>query len=62
MCVKEKEICETLHIGPRTLRRWRAEGVPVERADRAAVIIGHHPAELWGPHWWLDEELEQQVG
>ncbi len=62
MCVREKEICETLHVAPRTFRRWRIHGIPVERADGVAVILGYHPAELWGPYWWLDDEaLEQEV-
>lgn len=31
--------------------RWRRQGVPLWEADRMAVTLGRHPAELW-PQWW----------
>lgn len=35
----------------RTVHRWHQAGaVPPASADRAAVALGHHPAEIW-PHW-----------
>jgi hypothetical protein len=27
-------------------------GLTVWMADRAAVAVGHHPAEIWGEQWW----------
>lgn len=31
--------------------RWRRCGLTVERADELAVLVGHHPAELWPESW-----------
>lgn len=30
-----------------TIYRWEHDGIPIESADRAAVALGFHPAELW---------------
>ena len=36
---------------PRTLHRWKRNGVPVASADRAAIEIGSHPAIVWADKW-----------
>jgi hypothetical protein len=33
--------------GRAAVQRWRAGGVPLYSADRAAVRAGAHPAEVW---------------
>ena len=37
--------------------RYRRKGMPVEVADRLAVRLGLHPAQLW-PSWFDDAEDE----
>jgi hypothetical protein len=37
----------------RNLMRWSVEGIPELSADRVAVSLGLHPAELW-PEWWAN--------
>lgn len=46
-----------LHVSPKTLRRYKAEGLTVWQADRAAVRLGYHPANLW-PQWWTTNPKE----
>lgn len=41
----------------RTLHRWAHMGLTVDQADRLAVAVGFHPAEVW-PAWW-DESAVQ---
>jgi hypothetical protein len=36
-----------LDSGRQAVQRWRAGGVPLYAADRAAVAAGAHPAEIW---------------
>lgn len=31
--------------------RWRNDGLPLDSADRVAVLLGKHPAEVW-PEWY----------
>ena len=42
-----------LGVSRRNLIRWSFEGIPERSADRAAVTLGLHPAELW-PEWWAN--------
>lgn len=39
-------------VDRRTVTRWRHEGLDALRADRCAVALGQHPAEVWGRAWW----------
>lgn len=37
----------------RQFLRWKAgQDVRYPTADRVAVALGWHPAELWGDDWW----------
>jgi excisionase family DNA binding protein len=45
------EAAGVLGISVRTLYRWMRDGISAEKADRAAVRIGLHPANLW-PEWF----------
>lgn len=39
--------------------RWRSQGLPLDSADRVAVALGLHPAEVW-PDWYrLTQEQAQ---
>jgi hypothetical protein len=38
---------ERVESGRAAVQRWRAGGVPLYAADRAAVRAGAHPAEIW---------------
>lgn len=47
----------------RQFHRWKTGArVSVAVADRIAVALGYHPAELWGDDWWalptIDAESE----
>jgi hypothetical protein len=33
--------------GRAAVQRWRARGVPLHAADRAAISAGAHPLEVW---------------
>ena len=34
------------------IAEWTRNGrIRADRADRVAIALGHHPAELW-PDWW----------
>ncbi|MFT3854786.1 MAG: hypothetical protein QM733_18920 [Ilumatobacteraceae bacterium] len=34
------------------LYRYVASGVPAAVADEWAVMLGFHPANIWGSEWW----------
>lgn len=36
----------------RTMVRWKADGVPLSRADELAVALGVHPSAIWHDEWW----------
>jgi len=46
---------ETFGIDAETLRRYRTHGIPESVADRWAVRLGRHPAEVWPG--WIEEGL-----
>jgi hypothetical protein len=50
-CMTDQELAARLGIGRRQVYRWRHEGIPVLMADRAAIRIRRHPAEVWGHDW-----------
>lgn len=47
MLVSADELAELVGVTSRTWKRWRDEGVPLVRADRAAVAVGDHPLDIW---------------
>ena len=50
-CVTDKELADILGVGIRQIYRWRTNGVPAETADRLAIHLRRHPAEVWGDDW-----------
>lgn len=46
-CMNLKELGAQIGIGASTVKAWRRDGVPIHRADHAAVASGHHQFELW---------------
>lgn len=45
-------LAQQLGVTRRTVHRWRRTGViPAHQVDRAAVALGHHPAEIWPTEW-----------
>ena len=46
-----REMAGLLKVSSRTVVRYRRRGLSVVQADRAAVAVGFHPAEVW-PNWW----------
>jgi len=50
VCVTTHQVAERLGIPHRSVLRYRHNGLTRDAADRLAVRLGHHPAELW-PAW-----------
>lgn len=44
-------LARALGVDRAQVARWRSDGVPIESADRIAVAVGRHPAEVW-PEWY----------
>ena len=44
-------LAERLGCTPRTLHRWKNDGVPASKADDAAIGVGSHPAYVWPKQW-----------
>jgi hypothetical protein len=44
-------LARALGIDRAQVARWRGHGLPVGSADRVAVAVGCHPAEVW-PEWY----------
>lgn len=45
----------------RQYHRWKnGARVSVATADRIAVALGWHPAELWGHDWWALPTIEAE--
>lgn len=50
----DREISDRIGVSRRTVWRWR-QGVTLvypATADRVAVRLGLHPANVWGDDWW----------
>lgn len=45
-----KTTARALNVNIRQLYRWNAYGIDQWRADRLAIGLGLHPAEVW-PDW-----------
>lgn len=45
-------LARRLGVARRTVVRWKANGVPLNRADAIAGSLGRHPSEIWGEQWW----------
>ena len=44
-------LAERCGVTRRTIHRWKAEGLSVLQADRAAIAMGCHPSVIW-PDWF----------
>lgn len=57
------EIGEALGIQGRQILHYREAGIRLNIADRHAISLGLHPADVWGQGWWdachAQSELEQ---
>ena len=47
---------DVLGVNRREVLRWRHTGLDAYAADRAAIALDRHPAEIWPE--WLDWSLE----
>ncbi|MGI8753588.1 MAG: helix-turn-helix domain-containing protein [Acidimicrobiales bacterium] len=45
-------LARTMHVNAGQLHRARRDGLTWVHADRWAVALGFHPAEVWGQAWW----------
>lgn len=64
-CVTDHQVAERLGVAERQVYRYRHTGLTTEAADRLAVRLGRHPAELWPTQWmqieWTDEEPADEL-
>lgn len=44
-------LAHRIGVRPRTVQRWRVEGIPLHTADQVAIRCGMHPTEVWDG-WW----------
>ncbi|MDQ1439266.1 MAG: Winged helix-turn-helix DNA-binding [Acidimicrobiaceae bacterium] len=44
-------LARALGVDRAQVAHWRSDGVPIESADRIAIAVGRHPAEVW-PEWY----------
>lgn len=60
-CVNDHQLAGILGVSHRQIYRYRKENLSVDVADRLAVVLGHHPSEIWD-EWcdveWTDDEEE----
>ena len=51
-----------LGVTPRTLNRYRHDGLSAPTADRLATRLGYHPHQLWGRlQYQLAEDIHHQL-
>lgn len=43
----QSSLARRLGYGRRSIVRWAADGIPMDRADEVATRLGVHPCELW---------------
>lgn len=48
-----KDLERLTGVADRQLHRWKDYGIPMDRADELACMLGHHPSLLWDD--WYDE-------
>jgi lambda repressor-like predicted transcriptional regulator len=51
-CGSASALARATGIERTQLARWRRDGVPLDSADRVAIAVGRHPAEVW-PDWYI---------
>lgn len=56
-----QQLARRLGVRDRTIHRWRIEGLTFDQADRLAVRVGFHPANVWGALWWRVDLDDQEV-
>ena len=44
-------LARAVGVSPRTVHRWAIAGIPTLAADRAAIAVGSHPANIWPRQW-----------
>lgn len=47
-----REYARIIGVTMRTIQRWRATGIPADRADNIAVALHEHPGLVWPDQWW----------
>lgn len=47
----KKALGPLLGVDPRTVSRWRTEGLSVWVADKVTANLGWHPLDVWGDRW-----------
>lgn len=44
-------LADRLGCTRRTLHRWKNDGIPISKADKAAIKVGSHAAYIWPDQW-----------
>lgn len=50
-----KTVAQRAHIAPDVLRKYKQRGMTWLQADRVAIALGRHPADVWPT--WVDDAL-----
>lgn len=50
-------LANTIGVATNYISRWRRDGLDTLQADRVAIALGYHPANLW-PSWFDDAAAE----
>lgn len=53
-------LAQRLGVSHRYLRALRSRGMTWKQADRFAIALGFHPAEIWPAIWWEDGSTKSQ--
>lgn len=47
-----RTIAKTIGMSERNMKNWHHHGIPLFSADKLAVKLGAHPADIWPDEWW----------
>ena len=46
------DMADAIGVHPSAIKRYKAEGLSLDLADRVAVSLGFHPLSIWGNAYW----------
>lgn len=46
-----KLVAKAAGVDPKTVQKWRRQGMTIWQADRIAIRVGLMPHDVWGPGW-----------
>lgn len=49
------DMADAIGVHPSAIKRYKAEGLSLDLADRVAIKLGFHPFSIWGNEYWTAE-------